>query len=789
MNGKSFLTVAFFLLLMGPLGAQNRELGFRDVIALQAPGNVTITEDGSRIAFTLRDVDWSQSRFRSHIWVLDPKTRERRQFTFGESSESSPHFSPDGRSLAFSSSRKAGSSDSDDESSGRQIWLLSLAGGEARKLTKARAGVQGFSWNREGDRLFYTTGETLDEGTLARREERRKRRFDEIEYLETQYKNEIWSVDLDGNEKRIYAGMKGLSSVDVSPNGRQFAFASNQTGLRKDSPQTDLWIYDAETKEVRRLTTRPGAESNPTWSPDGRSILFSAPQDPETSYSQREYFLIPAAGGSARNLTQDLDRSPGEVLFVDGGAQLLMSVQEGVYTRLHRLDLQSGRTESLESGNIDVGNLSYARKSRQYVMTRQSDDTLPEIYLSSLGNPQATKLTNFSEQLAGYRLGRQEVISWTSSDGLQIEGILNYPVDYQPGQEVPLIVNPHGGPHGRYRNTFQGEYQVWANHGYATLSPNFRGSSGYGATFDVANKKDLGFGDYQDVMAGTDKVIAMGVADSERLGVHGGSYGGFMTNWIITHTHRFAAAVSKYGIWHILTDFSNSYSPRWEYNYLGVAYWDDWDLWKKHSPGSYSKNVTTPVLILHGEADPNTVLSNSREMFTALWLQGKTVEFVIYPREVHGIGGEPNHILDRQQRALAWWDKYLMKKGVPGIGETVTNGDWEMKVLAADSSMTGQKKDRARLKVSIELKQRQGEKESLQLDLLREAYLELDDQREISSSGLINGSGGNEWVLEPAETTLSQNSLYRIQLAFEVPADLAQAKLRFKDFPAIRIEF
>jgi hypothetical protein len=289
-------------------------------------------------------------------------------------------------------------------------------------------------------------------------------------------------------------------------------------------------------------------------------------------------------------------------------------------------------------------------------------------------------------------------------------------------------------------------------------------------------------------MSGVDRVIEMGIADPDRMGVQGGSYGGFMTNWIITHTDRFKGAVSKYGLWNLLTDWSNSNNPRWELNYLESYYWDDMDLWLKHSPGTYVKNVTTPVLILHGDADPNTELANSREMFQALDNLGKTVELVIYPREDHGISGEPNHILDRQRRVVDWFARYVL--GTPDArpaGTPVQASDWEMRINDSRAAPAGPS---ARdLVVHITLRRLDGSKAELPLDLIHDVYLETDEDREISAIGLQDLSGGAEQLIQTKTTTYSGSSEYSIRIVFRVPTDLSEARFKLKDFPSMAIRF
>ena len=339
---------------------------------------------------------------------------------------------------------------------------------------------------------------------------------------------------------------------------------------------------------------------------------------------------------------------------------------------------------------------------RSLAYVQESATALPEIFLRD-EHGQAHQLTQLNADFAkNYLLPRQEVVSWTSPDGLAIEGVLTLPegeekekrrrgeeenqeaVEAQstPNSQLstpyPLIVQIHGGPKGRSTNTLQNYSMapVWAAEGYAVLRPNFRGSEGYGNDFAVANRRDLGGGDFNDIMAGVDWCIAQSIADPKKLGVMGGSYGGYMTNWAIGHTNRFKAAVSMFGIFHLQTDYSNSELSRWENDYAGAYYWEDPEIYRRMSPGTYLDAIQTPTLIIHGDEDSNTFISNSKELYQALRHRGVTAQFVHYPREGHGVR-EPNHKMDEMRRCFVWMDKYVRNGGqnpaVYRIGDRVPN--------------------------------------------------------------------------------------------------------------------
>ena len=443
-----------------------------------------------------------------------------------------------------------------------------------------------------------------------------------------------------------------------------------------------------------------------------------------------------------------------------------------------------------KSGHIS--NIRLAKAANTLVFLRQNSSTLPEISLFDVELGEENISTNFSGQLQDYKLAQQEVISWTSFDKTKIDGLIISPVNGASVEKVPLIVFVHGGPHYRIPNVFSNIHQVYATRGYATLMVNFRGTPGYGAEFEVGNIKDIGFGDLEDIMAGVDKVIQIGVADPEYLGIMGGSYGGFMTNMIISRTDRFKAAVSMNGIFSLITDFSNSYVPQWELNYLDEFYWDNLDIYLKHSPSTYVKNINTPVLIFHGQNDPNTVLSNSREMYTALQFLGKTAEFVTYPREVHGMRGEPNHIVDKHNRILNWFDKYMLAKpAAVQMEHPLVRGDWTLQITDVTSQVS-EKRQEGRSKeliVSLQVNQNKKKEAPFKFNLSEEVSLRLGDDQEVSPSGLLGVSGNQNGVVHADALTFSRSESYSFRIVFQVSSEETSGHFKLKDFPWVELQF
>ena len=639
-------------------GEDEKKLTIEDVLSFQVPRSIAISPDGSKVAFIIREPDFKESIFRSHIWLTDISRGTTKQFTYSQKSERSPQWSPDGSYLAFISTREGKP----------QIFLIPVDGGEGIRLTEAEGGVMNFRWMPDGKEIIYLTKEQPPEEKKKEKEKKKKEKFDAYVVGEEKYRNQLWKVNIESKKAvKVFDGDYGLSQFEVSPDGKRVAYVTNYTGDPNDGKRMDIWILNLENGKADQLTNFPGAESGVSWSPDGKWLCYQKGIDPEFGPSERDLYLIPAYGGKPKNLTTALNLSVGRYKWFPEGERLIFSCPKGVYNHLFTLSLKKEKATPLTEGERFYSQFDLSRDAKRLVYLLEDSRSLPQLWTATPDNKDPKQITELNKRFQELQLASQEVIRWKSTDGWTIEGILVKPLDYKEGQRYPLIVIVHGGPAGRIVNTLTGSRsaQLFAAQGYAVFLPNFRGSSGYDNKFVTSNIKDIGGGDYQDIMSGVDYLTERGIADPDRLGVMGGSYGGYMTNWIISQTDRFKAAVSMYGIFSLITDFSNSNIPYWEKQYLGDYYWEKIDLYLQRSAFSYVRNIRTPVLIMHGDQDANTFISNSQELYTALKLLKATYEFVRYPREGHGISREPNHIRDLFQRQLRWFNKYILGEEEP----------------------------------------------------------------------------------------------------------------------------
>ena len=676
------------------------------------PGDVRVAPDNIRVAFGVSETDWDENTVTQHLYVARiGDEAEPRQVTRGADSEGYSRWSPDGKWLAFLCSRDDPGDDLDDDDEPKeQVWLLPMDGhgGEAEKLTDAPEGVGAYDWLPDSSGVVYLAQEPRPKPVQAACDDQLERKDDAVVERYEKFRQQIWRIDVSTKKpKLIHAGDFGIGEIAVSPDGKTVAFTTNYTGEVNDYHKSDLWSVEIEVGTIGQLTEGPGGKYHPVWARDSSHVYYLSPLDPALSYSQPNLYVVARSGGERICLTEDLPHDltgwPG--VWTDASGNIYVQAAMGTTDALFRLE--NGSWLPILQNNEHFHDLHIAENGGiAYVASTGLD--LPELFWRAPGSDRSETLTDLNgDWRDSYAPSPVEVVTWTSPDGLPIEGVLTYPFEYIEGNKYPLIVSLHGGPHGRSVQALSPytEAQIFAAEGWAVLSPNYRGSEGYGKEFCVANRHDLGGGDAADVLSGIDQAIAEGMADPEKIAVIGSSYGGYLVNWLIGHSDRFRAAISKFGIFSLTTDFSNSLAPRWETEYLGGYPWERSELYTERSPASSVQNIHTPVLIMHGEGDPNTFVANSQEMYQALHLLGRPVEYVHYPREGHGFA-EPQHRLDEIRRSLAWFDKYLRGDGARTVyrtNEKIVHDGWELIVTSATLEIYAGRDDKNRRYVEIAL--------------------------------------------------------------------------------------
>ncbi len=652
-------SLLFSLLLVVLCFTQQNPLSIKEQISFKVPSSITVSPTGGHIAFTVRSADLQNSSWNYQVYLLHTGDKSCQQFTLQGKSCTKPLFSPDGKYLLYLTDREYQSNKSGTMESGtQQVWFAPLSGGEGKNLTTFSADVEEYIFSPKGD-LVACLSALSDPAKEDLADRNKKLKNDEAVYPKTNPVKVLTILKFPSGEEVASIPLDaGAAEIKFHPTENKIVYQSNLTGEYNDEQKFDLYTVSFPDGAKTQLTKDAGPETSPAWSPDGKYIAFKTQTVPDIEFAETDLTIMDTKTGVAENVTKDFNFSVNTLLWKDA-TTLILTVNEGMAETIYSYSLKSKSLKRIDSGKGSYSEISLT-KSGSICSKLETASALPEVEFAE------QTVTDFSEQLLPYRTGTQEVISYTSADGkFTIEGILFKPAGFDAGKKYPLILTCHGGPYGNFKNTFTQGYPVrqLLEAGYLVFAPNPRGSSGYSDAFSQDNRYDLGGGDYKDIMSGVDFLINKGIVDKDRMGVMGGSYGGYLTNWIISQTPRFKAAVSLYGIFSFFTDFSNSWQPIFEKMYFGYYYWekpiDANNLYVKLSPSTYTENIKTPTLILQGDKDVYTDISNSRELYQALHTRGIPTEFVVYPREGHGIRGEPNHYINTVDRTLGWFKRWL----------------------------------------------------------------------------------------------------------------------------------
>lgn len=626
-------------------------------IKVSALSNPQISPDGSRVVYQKNDAVMTadRSEYVSQLWLASIDGKSNFQITFGEKSSSNPKFSPDGTMIAFLSNRK---------DNRNQIYVLRIAGGEAEQITDGKSAVSDFQWSPDGRFIAYTMSDPKTD-----EEEKNEKARNDFRWVDENIKfARLYLVPLAKNEagkrepKKLTDIDRNVTGFDWSPDGRRIVFAHTKSPVADYWPSSDVSTVDIATGAVTDVAAGAAAEQNPLYSPDGKWIAMTVSDLPIRWAQSNRIYVYPAAGGEPKILPPSYDGQPGLLAWSPDSRYVLFTEARGTGTALYGADISAGSISLIESLDAVITS-PFSHKSGLYAYVRQTADTPPEVYVGRAGMSAVTRVSSANSSFSAIPTPKTEVIKWKSKDGMEIEGLLTYPVGYRTGTRVPLILNVHGGPAGVFQQSFVGNRGVYplasmAAAGYAILRPNPRGSSGYGTQFRRANIKDWGGMDYEDLMAGVDHVISMGVADENRLGVMGWSYGGYMTSTIITKTNRFKAASAGAAVTNLMSFNGTADIPSFVPDYFEAEFWDNPEIYARHSAMFNIKNARTPTLIQHGDADVRVPISQGYELYNALKRLGVPVRMIVLPRQPHG-PTEPRMQLAAMQSNLEWFAKYL----------------------------------------------------------------------------------------------------------------------------------
>jgi dipeptidyl aminopeptidase/acylaminoacyl peptidase len=650
--------------------AEKRGVTSADYFAFQNIGDAHISPDGKQVAYVLTTVDQKHNRRDNSIWAvgIDGKSAPRRLTAEGANS-SSPRWSPDGSRLAFISTRGAPAA-GETEAPRPQIYILHLDGGEAQAVTHLKNGAGVFQWSPDGKRFVVLSRSGPSDAVTPAARKSDVRHYSHISYKfnDTGWyddkRSHLWVVDTaTGEGKQITSGADwNDTDPQWSPDGTRIAFVSDRTGKEYDDGRNkDIWVIPAEGGTLAKISDHEFDDTQPRWSPDGNLIAFAG----QTQRRQfPKLYIAPAAGGGKSSLVaDDLDLIPADLHWGPGSHELRF--EAGVKGEMHifRVDLDTRKVLPVTSGERAVRGFDANKQAGVMTYTANDFQHLDDLYVAALDGSGERQLTHLNRALwAGLEVAGVERVPYKSTDGWDIDGFFVKPVGWQAGKKYPMVLSIHGGPAGQYGVDWYHEFQVYAGKGWAVFFCNPRGSTGYGQKFERGIVNNWGGMDYQDVMAGVDAALKKYPwVDTDRLGVTGGSYGGFMTNWILGHTTRFKAAVTLRSVANFISDDGTrdgAYGH--EEDFKGFLF-DEFDQYWNSSPLKYAKNVKTPTLILHSDNDYRVPLEQGEQWFRALKHYGVTSEFVIFPRENHNLTrtGEPKHLVESLDWQCYWFDKFL----------------------------------------------------------------------------------------------------------------------------------
>ncbi|MBL7848848.1 MAG: S9 family peptidase [Cyclobacteriaceae bacterium] len=636
-------------------------------------GAVAISQDGRHIAFTVADarMNADQSDFLTHVWVSTAGGPPA-QWTFGDKSCNSPQFSPDGQYLSFRSSR--------DTEGASQLYRVRLTGGEAEQLTKETDNINDYAWSPDGKSIAFTMNDSA--AVRIKKDKKEKTDWQVVDKFDNA---QLFVLSLTKNKEGKYPvrqltnGPYHVTGMAWSPDSQTIAFAHQDGSWANAWPSSNISTVSANGGPIKALVTDAGLDGGPVYSPDGLNIAYQTSRGDLDWASKQSYRVIPAQGGKPVDIAASYDESPtGGPWWSADGKNLLFT--EGYHTSSHLYSVpSSGGGKPVKLSTHAKGLMSAMSVSRKgdiaYIF--QDTETPAEVYAASVTAMQGKKISNVhGDFMVNQPVSKSEVISWKSKDGkYSIEGIVTYPQGYQKGKKVPLILNVHGGPAGVFTETYTGQsspypIQAFAANGYAVLRANPRGSSGYGTEFRRANHRDWGFNDYEDLMAGVDKLINDGVVHPDSLVVTGWSYGGYMTSMIVTKTNRFKAAMAGAPVTNLMSFNGTADIPDFLPSYFDKEFWDDPAVYAKHSAMFNIKNAVTPTLVIHGLNDERVPPEQGFQLHRALQRRGVPTQMVVYPRQPHGFQ-EPKFIQNVGDRTMGWFDQYMRKRVSPPKGTTL----------------------------------------------------------------------------------------------------------------------
>lgn len=665
---------------------EKRPMTTEDLLKFTMYSDPQFSPDGKSYAFISTKIN-EEKKYESHLFVHSLDEDQATQWTFHDKRDSQPRFSPDGKSIVFQSTR----------SGIPQIWLLHTKGGEAKQITQFAYGATSPTWSKDGSHIFFQASLAPDADVTKQKELSKEERQKEAEEKRKRpividrlkHKSDAGGFHTDDRNSHILMynlkeetftqltkGKHDHYLQDISPCGSFVLFTGN---LSEDSDYeliSHLYLLNVTNKEITQFTEEPGAYGSARFSPDGKTIACFGHGYEFDGATLSKLFLFDVETKEKRNLSEKWDFQLGDLMIGDMriGSSTTGPVWDESSEKLYFIATYDGKTtfnevtvsgekRVLYDGNNHVYGFAYDQRENKFILGISSPTEQGDFYLLEKNATEPKKLTEANPFLKDVFLSDPEELSITAEDGWKIQGWLMKPYGFEEGKKYPFVLEIHGGPHAMYGQTFFHEMQLLASKGYVVLYTNPRGSHGYGQKFVDAVRGDYGGSDYRDLMSAVDYVLEnFSFIDEDRLGVTGGSYGGFMTNWIVGHTNRFKAAVTQRSISNWLSFYGVSdigyFFTKWE---LGFDLMEDPKKLWEFSPLKYAEKVETPLLIVHGELDYRCPIEQAEQLFVTLKHLRKDVKFVRFPGANHELSrsGDPDMRMERLNHIVGWFEKYL----------------------------------------------------------------------------------------------------------------------------------
>jgi dipeptidyl aminopeptidase/acylaminoacyl peptidase len=660
------LVVSLFPTLLGFAGqvpTSEQSLGWKTV------SGARISPDGSMIAYTVQETDWNENEFRTQVWIVRTRDKSAYALTAAVKSSSAPEWSRDGKRIAFLSERGAGGK--------AQVFLIAPQGGEAVQLTHAETSISAFHWSPDGTMIAFTAPDPE-----SKEHKQRKEKYGDLELVQQDYSMvHLWSTPVPEHvsdevkaERLTEGNIFSVGSFNWSPDSKRLAFSAARDPDLSSAGTSDIYIIGIDQKTATKVVQTRGPDTNPVWSPEGTQIAFETANGEEFNYFKNSHIAVVTPGGPAVVVTPDFDENPR--LLEWGPQGIYFEAMQRTAQHLFLVDPVMKKVSRLSANDHSiVSRPTFTKDYGRAAAICSAPNEFAEVCEGALlAAYQPVPLTTMRYQLKNFDVGTREVVQWKSKDGAHIEGILIKPAGFDPSRKYPLLVVIHGGPTGVDRPDIQPDryYPVekFLAKGALVLRPNYRGSAGYGEKFRSLNVRNLGLGDYDDVITGVDSLIKEGLVDRDRVGAMGWSQGGYISAFITTYSDRFRAVSVGAGISDWMTYYVNTDIHPFTRQYLKATPWEDLAIYRKTSPISYVERAHTPTLIQHGELDKRVPIPNAYELYQALQDRGVPVRMVVYKGFGHGIT-KPKQQLHLQEQNFEWFSQWVWgEKPVPAPAAT-----------------------------------------------------------------------------------------------------------------------